>query len=79
MYNISDELNSFKNNLTNMYVIFNNLNNESSKNNRISENIEDIRNQFINDKVMFNSLRTNALEIFDRCNQLLMQYELNNT
>lgn len=76
MYNISSELETIKNDLTNMYIAFNNLNNKDAINNRNSDNIMDVKNQFMNDKLFFNSLRNNALHIFDECNRLLMKTEV---
>jgi hypothetical protein len=76
MYNIDDELITIKDNLTNMFIAFNNIRNSENINNRNSENIEEVRQQLINDKVMFNSLRNNALSIFDICNKLLMKYSV---
>lgn len=73
MYNISSELESFKNDLTNMYITFNNLNNKDAERNRNSNNINEVKNQFAMDKVLINSLRNNALRIFDECNKLLMK------
>jgi len=73
MYNISSELESFKNDLTNMYITFNNLNNKDAEKNRNSNNINEVKNQFAMDKVLINSLRNNALRIFDECNKLLMK------
>ena len=77
MYNISSELEVIKNSLTNMYITFNNINNDNAKANRISDNIIDNKNQFVTDRVFINSLRNNALEIFDECNKLLMQTDIN--
>ena len=73
MYNIDDDLITIKDNLTNMFIAFNNIRNSENISNRNSENIEEVRQQLINDKVMFNSLRNNALSIFDICNKLLMK------
>ena len=76
MYNIDDDLITIKDNLTNMFIAFNNIRNSENTSNRNSENIEDVKQQLINDKVMFNSLRNNALNIFDICNKLLMKYSI---
>ena len=57
MYNISVELEELKNNLTNMYVAFNNLNNKSAIDNRNSDNILDVKSQFNMDRTFINSLR----------------------
>jgi len=76
MYNIDDDLITIKDNLTNMFIAFNNIRNSENTSNRNSENIEDVKQQLINDKVMFNSLRNNALNIFDTCNKLLMKYSI---
>ena len=73
MYNISSELESFKTTLTNMFITFNNINNKDAEKNRNSDNANDVRNQFATDKVLINSLRNNALRIFDECNKLLMK------
>ena len=77
MYNISSELEAFKNDLTNMFISFNNLNNSDAINKRNSDNIVEVKNQFNMDKVLINSLRNNALHIFDECNKLLMKTEIN--
>ena len=77
MYNISVELEELKNNLTNMYVAFNNLNNKSAIDNRNSDNILDVKSQFNMDRTFINSLRNNALSIFDKCNQLLLNNNVN--
>jgi len=77
MYNISVELEELKNNLTNMYVAFNNLNNKSAIDNRNSDNILDVKSQFNMDRTFINSLRNNALSIFDKCNQLLLNTNVN--
>lgn len=72
MYDISTQLESMKNDLTNMYVAFNNLNSDNAKANRSSDNLVMVKGQFNADKIFINSLRNNALEIFDLCNRLLM-------
>lgn len=76
MYNISTELDSIKNDLTNMYIAYNNLINKEVIENRESDNIIDVKNQFMNDKLFINSLRNNALQVFDICNKLLMKTEV---
>jgi len=76
MYNISSELESLKTNLTNMYIAFNNLVGQEATTHRNSDNINDVKNQFMSDKIFINSLRNNALQIFDDCNRLLMKSEI---
>ena len=55
-----------------MYIAFNNINSEKAKTNRDSDIYEDNKEQLRSDKIFLNSLRNNALSIFDKCNQLLM-------
>ena len=76
MYNISSELESLKTNLTNMYIAFNNLVGQEAITHRNSDNINEVKNQFMSDKIFINSLRNNALQIFDNCNRLLMKSEI---
>lgn len=77
MYNIKNDLEEIKNNLTNMYIAFNNLNSENAVNNRDSDLQEDILKQISADKVFLNALRNNALNIFDKCNRLMMTTNIN--
>lgn len=72
MYNIKEDLEQMKNYLTNMYIAFNNLNSENANTNRDSDLQDDILKQLNTDKIFLNSLRNNALSIFDKCNRLMM-------
>lgn len=72
MYNISQDIEKIKDDLTNMYIAFNHIGTADAQMDRESENILDVKKQFKEDKIFANALRNNALEIFDICNKILM-------
>lgn len=67
------EINELKNSITNLFICYNNLISKDAINNRESEDELIYKKQKNSDNVYIVSLRNNALEIFDRCNKLLMK------
>jgi len=67
------EINELKNSITNLFICYNNLISKDAINNRESEDELIYKKQKNSDNVYIVSLRNNALDIFDRCNKLLMK------
>lgn len=73
--NINSYIENMKENITNMFICYNNLSSQKAKENRESIELDIYKNQLSNDQIYLISLRNNALKIFDTCNSLI----INNT
>lgn len=67
------EISELKNSITNLFICYNNLISKDSTNNRESDDELIYKKQKTSDNLYILSLRNNALEIFDRCNKLLIK------
>jgi len=65
------QIEELKNNITNICLCYNKLNLKSAVDNRNSDDIFVYKNQKNSDNLFLLSIRNNALEIFDKCNELL--------
>jgi len=73
--NINSIIENMKENITNMFICYNNLSSKNAKENRESIELDIYKNQLSNDQIYLISLRNNALKIFDTCNSMI----INNT
>lgn len=70
---INDEILVLKQKITNLCIAFNTLSKEQSKDRRLSKNMKIYKEQKNNDRMQINSIRNNALSIFDECNKILRE------
>jgi len=66
------DINDLKNTITNLFICYNNLISKDATNNRDSDDELIYKKQKKSDNLYILSLRNNALDIFDKCNKLLM-------
>lgn len=66
------EIELLKEKITNICLSFNNLIREDNKTRRNSKDPKVYKEQKQYDSIQFNSIRNNALEIFDECNKFFM-------
>lgn len=66
------DINELKNTITNLFICYNKLISKDSINNRESDDELIYKKQKNLDNLYILSLRNNALDIFDKCNKLLM-------
>ena len=67
------EIEKLRNSLMNLSIAFNNIVSKKSLENRISENQQTKNDQNFIDRTNIFNIRNNALEIFDKCNNILTQ------
>lgn len=72
-YQINKQIENLKNSITNIFLCYNKLTTKEAIENRNSEDIIKYKDQKNTDDLYILSIRNNALEIFDKCNELLKE------
>jgi len=67
------EINDLKNTITNLFISYNKLISKEAIDNRENDDELVYKKQKNTDNIFILSLRNNALDIFDKCNRLLMK------